>query len=94
MKSLKYFLLFLFLTVFFSFATPIIFVGVLLAGLALMHIIPGFEEIAQSCINSILQFLAIFGNGYPISGILTIALTCGFVGGIFQVGTGYRYRHL
>lgn len=94
MKSLKNFVLFLLLTVFFSFATPIIFVGILLAGLALLHIIPGFEELAQGCIDSVLQFLAIFGNGYPLSGILTIALTCGFVGGLFQVGTGYRYRHL
>lgn len=94
MKSLKNFLLFLILTIFFSFATPIIVVGILLAGLALIHLIPGFEAIAQGGIDGVLQFLATFGNGYPISGILTIGLTCGFVGGLFQVGTGYRYRHL
>jgi hypothetical protein len=94
MKSLKNFLLFLILTIFFSFATPIIVVGVLLAGLALLHVIPGFEALAQVSIDSVLQFLATFGNGYPISGILTIGLACGFVGGLFQLGTGYRYRHL
>jgi hypothetical protein len=94
MKSLTNFVLFLVLTIFFSFATPIIFVGGLMAGLAMLHMIPGFETLAQICIDSILQFLAAFGNGYPISGVLTIGLACGFVGGLFKVGTGYRYRHL
>lgn len=79
---------------FLSFATPIVFVGGGLAGLALLQHFPGLREIAQLSIDQILQILAVFGSGDPVTGMLAIGLTCGFVGGLFMLCTNYRYRHL
>lgn len=93
MKSLSHFLIFLMLTMLLSFAFPIIFVGGGLASLALLHYLPSFEAIAQFGIERTLQFLAVFGSGCPVAGVLTIGLTCGFVGGLFTLCTNYRYRH-
>jgi len=94
MKTRPHFLLFLTLTMFLSFATPIVFVGGGLAGLALLQHFPGLREIAQLSIDQILQILAVFGSGDPVTGMLAIGLTCGFVGGLFMLCTNYRYRHL
>lgn len=94
MRLTSHALLFLILTAFLSFATPVLLIGGILTSLALFAYIPGAEAIATGSVNAIVQFLAIFGNGCPLSGLLAIGLTCGFVGALFQLCTYYRYQHL
>jgi hypothetical protein len=40
----------------------------------------------------ILQFLTIFGGGYPLQGMLTIAVTFAFVGSLFDLFNFYVYQ--
>jgi hypothetical protein len=94
MRMTSHALLFLILTIFLSFATPILLVGGILASLAILAYLPGADAIALNCINAIVQFLATFGNGCPLSGLFTIGLTCSFVGGLFKLSTYYRYQNL
>jgi nitrate/nitrite transporter NarK len=42
----------------------------------------------------ILHFLATFGTGSCLNGLLTIGLTCGFVGALFDIYVYYRYQIL
>lgn len=82
------------LTSMFSFATPILLVGGMLAGSSLVCYIPGLGIIGQSGTESIWQFLAIFGSGSPGEGILAIALSFGLVGALFDTYAFYRYQTL
>lgn len=84
----------LLLATFFSFAAPMLLVGAILAGLFPVSYVPGLEIVGQAGIESILNFLAIFGNGCPVEGMLAIALTCGFVGAIFDTYAFYKYQML
>ncbi|MDY6782215.1 MAG: hypothetical protein SW833_06630 [Cyanobacteriota bacterium] len=87
-------LLYSILTIFLSFTVPVLSIVGLLASLVMFGYLPGGGAIATSGTNSILQFLATFGNGCPLSGLFAIGLTCSFVGGLFQLCTYYRYQHL
>jgi hypothetical protein len=87
-------LLFLILTIFLSFTVPVLVIIGLLASLVLFGYLSGGSAIATSGTDSILHFLATFGNGCPLSGLCAIGLTCSFVGGLFQLFTYYRYQHL
>ena len=84
----------LLLTALFSFAAPTLLVGAMLASLFPVSYLPGLEIVGQAGIDSILNFLATFGNGCPVEGMLAIALTCGFVGAIFDTYAFYRYQAL
>jgi disulfide bond formation protein DsbB len=48
----------------------------------------------QEIPNDILHFLATFGTGSPLHGLLIIGLTFGFVGGLFDVYVYYRHQVL
>lgn len=82
------------LTTFFSFTTPVILTGMILTALWGICWIPGYAELGQLWINQVLQFLAVFGNGHPVNGSLTIGMCWGFVGAMFDLCTFYRYQHL
>ncbi|MBD2183723.1 hypothetical protein H6S82_07985 [Planktothrix sp. FACHB-1355] len=84
----------LLLTSFLSFVAPILLVGGTLAGLSLIGYIPVLGIIGQSGAESIWKFLVVFGNGCPIEGLLTIGLTCAFVGAMFDTYAFYRYQTL
>lgn len=84
----------LLLTSILSFAAPILLVGGTLAGLSLISYIPGLAIIGQSGAESIWKFLVIFGTGCPIQGMLTIGMTCGLVGAMFDTYAFYRYQTL
>ncbi|WP_199302766.1 hypothetical protein [Oscillatoria sp. FACHB-1406] len=86
-------LLFLILTVFISFISPIMLIGAMMASLVLLGYIPVAEGLATVGIDAIVQFLATFGSGCPLSGLFAIGLTCAFVGGLFQIYNHYRYQH-
>lgn len=84
----------LLLTTLLSFVTPIILVGGILLALSIVTYVPGFGLFGQICEIQILEFLAVFGTGCPVQGILTIGFTCGIVGGLFDLFNFYRYQTL
>ncbi|BAW95552.1 hypothetical protein NIES970_04610 [[Synechococcus] sp. NIES-970] len=43
--------------------------------------------------ESLANILKVFGNGRIWEGILVIAITCGFVGGIFETFNFYYYQN-
>lgn len=94
MTILTNFLRSLLLTMIFSFAAPLFFVGIVLGVAFTVNYIPGLHGIAQAAPNHILQFLAIFGSGTPLRGIFVICLTCSFVGGLFDSYVVYRHQIL
>lgn len=75
----------LLLSLLFSFGSPLILIGLLLSIFSGLSHLPRVGEFAVTGSKSILNFLAIFGNGYPILGVLTIGLTCSLVGGLLEL---------
>ena len=82
------------LTTLFSFTTPIIFMGSLLLSLWLLSFFPLIDFIGQFGENQVVQFLTIFGNGYPLTGLFIIGATCGLVGGVFNLFNFYLYQNV
>ena len=94
MTTLPNFLRSLLLTSLLSFAAPILLVGGVLAALSIVSYVPGFTLVSQTGATQVLRFLATFGSGCPIQGMLTIGLTCSFAGSLFDVFNFYRYQNL
>jgi hypothetical protein len=82
------------LTTLFSFSTPILFMGGLLLSLWLLSFLPLIDFIGQFGENQVVQFLTIFGNGYPLTGLFIIGATCGLVGGVFNLFNFYLYQNV
>ncbi|MFM2062318.1 MAG: hypothetical protein RLZZ507_1988 [Cyanobacteriota bacterium] len=82
------------LTTVFSFIAPMFLVGGMLVCLCLSGFVPGLQGLTENIPSQILHFLATFGTGSPINGLLVISLTCGFVGGLFDIYAYYRYQIL
>jgi hypothetical protein len=80
------------LTLFFSFALPIVVVSSLLTGLWLLSWIPWLTTLGQAGTLLLLQFLIIFGDGSALPGLLIIGATCSVVGGVFEVFNFYLYQ--
>lgn len=81
----------LLLASFLSFAAPVLLMGGMLASLFLASYVPGLDIIGQLGAESIWKFLAIFGDGSPTEGVLTIGSTCAVVGALFDTYAFYRY---
>ncbi len=94
MSSLPNFLFSLLLTTIFSFSVPVIVVGAILIIPVAISYLPGLTTLGQVFPATIFDFLATFGNGSPLQGTLTIALSCCLVGGLFNLYTFYRYQYL
>ncbi|TAF07809.1 MAG: hypothetical protein EAZ77_08525 [Nostocales cyanobacterium] len=84
----------LLLTTVFSFIAPMFLVGGVLVCLCLSGFVPGLQGLTEDIPTQILYFLATFGTGSPINGLFIISLTCGFVGGLFDIYAYYRYQIL
>lgn len=84
----------LILTTVFSFIAPIFFVGGILVFLSLFGYIPVLQGITEDIPTQIFHFLATFGTGSPLNGLFVISLTCGFVGGLFDIYAYYRCQIL
>jgi hypothetical protein len=80
------------LTILFSFMIPLVMVGSGLLGLRLLGWIPGLEPISQAGVHSGLLFLATFGTGSPLQGLIVISGTCAVVGALFDIF--YRQQNL
>jgi hypothetical protein len=82
------------LTTVFSFIAPMFLVGGTLICLCLFGFVPGLQGLAEDIPSQILHFLATFGTGSPINGLLVISLTFGFVGCLFEIYVYYRCQML
>lgn len=94
MTILTHFLRSLLLAAILSFIAPILIVGSIFLFLSIFAYIPGLQGIISGILTQIIHFLATFGTGSPINGLLVISLTWGFVGGLFDVYAFYRYQIL
>lgn len=94
MSILPSFLRSLFLTTLLSFMAPNLFLGLLFLCVYLLSYLPGLEGFTQLTGDRLLQFLIVFGSGNPWQGVLAIALTCGLVGGLFDIYAFYQYHNI
>ena len=84
----------LFLAAAMSFSALAILVGCTLGFLTFVSYIPGFFEISSLATDSVLNFLAVFGNGKPVEGIITLGLTLSIVAILLDILNFYRYQSL
>ncbi len=76
-----------------SFIFPMIVVGILLGCSLIIGILPyGISILGDQAAAMIFDFLAIFGNGKPFGGVITLGLTSCIVGILFDLFNFYRYR--
>lgn len=94
MSILPNFLRSLALTILLSFVAPIVLITVLIATSSGISYIPGLETIGQTGTTQLLSFLAVFGSGCPLQGVMVIGLTCSLVGALFDTYAFYRYQSL
>ncbi len=83
----------LIITGIFSFLTPIVFIGLILATLLGLGHIPHLEVVGLEGVDQISHFLAVFGNGSSIQGLIVISATSTLVGVLFDAYTLYRYQN-
>jgi hypothetical protein len=84
----------LLLTGIFSFLTPALFIGVILATLFVVGLIPRLEVVGTVGIEQVFLFLSIFGSGSALWGVVIISTTGSLVGMLFDAYTFYRYQNL
>jgi hypothetical protein len=75
-----------------SFLLPLAILGAARMGLLLVSSIPLLAELGNSGNRSLVEFLATFGSGHPVEGVLAIGLTCSLVGSLFDVFASHRYH--
>lgn len=77
-----------------SFAAPAMLIGCILGLCAVFGYIPGFWVLSNQMTTCILEFLAIFGDGKPLQGVVTLGITVSIVGVLFDILNLYRYQSL
>jgi UPF0716 family protein affecting phage T7 exclusion len=77
-----------------SFALPVVLFGSVLGFLTLTSYIPGFLALSNQGTLYMLNFLAVFGDGKPIQGIITLGVTVSIAGILLDVLNFYRYQSL
>jgi hypothetical protein len=90
----QHFFLYLFLTASMSFTLPVVLFGSVLGFLTLTSYIPGFLALSNQGTLYMLNFLAVFGDGKPLQGVITLGVTVGVAGILLDVLNFYRYQSL
>ncbi|PSB03227.1 hypothetical protein [Merismopedia glauca] len=80
------------LSIFLSFIAPILLTITIFISLLIVGCFPGVTALTLTSTNHIKQFLAVFGNGCPLQGLLVISITCSLVGALFDTYAFYRYQ--
>jgi hypothetical protein len=91
--GLKSFFRSILVTVAFSFAVPVLLIGLVIISLSILSTLPWVTAIGQGAITQVLMVLSTFGSGNPVEGAIVIGLTCSLVGVLFDTYNFY-YRHL
>jgi hypothetical protein len=77
-----------------SFLMPVGFLSLLLTGLFLSGQLPFLQTPSQAALHQFLQFLATFGNGDAVEGLLVIGIVGSFVGVLFDTFVLYQQQYL
>lgn len=77
-----------------SFAIPVTLIGCAIALFNLIGYIPVFWELSNQMTCYILEFLAVFGSGKPLQGIITLGATASVVGILLDMLNFYRYQSI
>ena len=91
---MAHFFLSVFLAASISFCLPVLLFSSILVLLALVGYVPGFYEIANEGTLYIVNFLAVFGSGKPLWGIITLGITVSIAGILLDLLNFYRYQSL
>jgi hypothetical protein len=91
MNGVPNFILSLLITIVLAFISPLLLVGGMLLFTVASSYLPGLQEVSQGIMMSILEFLATFGSGNSLTGLVVIALTFTLVGILFDTYAFYRY---
>jgi hypothetical protein len=75
-----------------SFALPVVLFGSVLGFLTLTSYIPGFLAVSNQGSLYMLNFLAVFGDGKPLQGIITLGVTVSIAGILLDMLSFYRYQ--
>ncbi|GAB4539220.1 MAG: hypothetical protein Tsb0014_29430 [Pleurocapsa sp.] len=94
MRIVLSFLISISLAALFSFAAPVVLVGTILGFLLIISYLPGLAMLGNTGAIQVLEFLAVFGNGKPVDGILILGLTVSIVGILLDMVNFYRYQIL
>ena len=84
----------MFLAAFMSFTAPVLLIISILGFLNLTGYVPGFLEVSNRGIIYVLDFLAVFGEGKPVQGIITLGITLSIAGILLDLLNIYRYQSL
>ncbi len=84
----------LLLSVLMSFVAPILVVGSFFLLCFSVSYLPILESIGSTGTTLIIDFLSVFGTGYPLQGVLVIGLACALVGGLFDLFNFYCYQNM
>lgn len=79
---------------FMSFTVPVILIGCAIAVIGVIGYVPGFWELSNQMTLQIIDFLAVFGSGRPLQGIITLGLTLSIVGILLDLLNIYRYQSI
>ena len=75
-----------------GFIIPVMLLGAILGFLNITSYVPGFWEVNNQATVYILNFLAVFGSGKPLQGLITLGLTVSIVGVLLDISNFYRYQ--
>lgn len=88
------FIISLVLTATVSFAIPVLTIGMIFGLAILIRLVPGLMTFGHQSVEAILGFLAAFGTGKPVTGVVTLGLASTFVGVLFDLFNIYWYQSL
>jgi hypothetical protein len=94
MRVASSFIVSLVLTATVSFALPVLTIGLVFGLAILICLIPGLTVFGHQAIDAILDFLAVFGTGKPVTGVVTLGLASTVVGVLFDLFNIYCYQSL
>jgi hypothetical protein len=80
----------LLLTGTFSFAAPVLLIGLIVIGSLCLEQVPLLAPIGKLSVENVLKFLTVFGNGSAVEGTLIIGLASSIVGSLFDLFATYR----
>ena len=77
-----------------GFLVPVLGVSALMMGLGLGSYLPGVDWASQVCFQEVIDFLATFGAGRPLEGLMVIGGAFALVSALFDGYVIYRQRLL
>ena len=83
----------LLLTTTISFAIPAFIIGTIFAMLLLLGYVPGLTLLGHCGVDRVLNFLAVFGTGNPLEGLMILGFAFALVGMLFEIFIFYLYRY-